>query len=234
MTVFSPEGRLYQIEYAFKAILTVEQTSIGVRGDDSVVVVTPKKVPDIFVDPSSVTHMFNITPTIGCVMTGIISDARVAVQRARHEATKFKHKYGYDITPEALAKRIADINQVYTQHAYMRPLGVSMILIGMDQELGPQLFKCEPAGTYFGFKATVSGKKEQEATNFLEKKIRTNPKWNENETVEVAIDCLQNILSTDFKASELEVCVVSKRDTRFRKLTLEEVDERLIAIAERD
>jgi len=167
-------------------------------------------------------------------MTGLISDARVAVQRARHEASKFKHKYGYEITPEALSKRIADINQVYTQHAYMRPLGVSMILIGIDQELGPQLFKCEPAGTYFGFKATVSGKKEQEATNFLEKKIRTNPKWNENETIEVAIDCLQNILSTDFKPSELEIAVVSIKNPLFRKLKPEEIDERLIALAERD
>ena len=186
------------------------------------------------IDPSSVTSVYNLTPTIGCVITGMVADGRVAVQRARHEASKFRHKFGYDITPEFLAKRIADINQIYTQHAYMRPLGISMILIGYDQELGPQLYKCDPAGTYFGYKATVSGKKEQEATNFLEKKIRNKPKFSEEETIQTAIDCLQSVLSTDFKASELEVAFISKKDTNFRKLSEKEIDEHLIAIAEKD
>lgn len=161
------------LEYAFKAISAAGNTSVAVRGKDSAVVVTQKKVPDSLLDPSTITHLFSITKTIGCVMTGLIPDARSQVQRARYEAAEFKYKYGYDISPELLAKRMANLNQIYTQHAAMRPFGVSMILIGIDDELQkPQVFKIDPAGHYIGYKAVSAGTKQQESLNHLEKKLK--------------------------------------------------------------
>ncbi len=105
---------------------------------------------------------------------------------------------------------MASINQVYTQNAGMRPLGVckyssyllqsliivslAMIVIGIDEEFGPQLFKLDPAGYYIGYKGTSAGAKQQECLNHLEKKLKKEPEMNEEETIEVYCVCLTCVL----------------------------------------
>jgi len=126
----------------------------------------------------------------------------------------------------------------------MRPLGVATTLISVDSEFGPQLYKCDPAGYYVGYKATASGPKTQEALNFLEKKLKNKDHadgtW--EDVVELGITTLSTVLSVDFKKGELEIGIVGgprpdgKEGTfpGFRALTEEEIDERLQAIAEKD
>ncbi|KAM0705496.1 hypothetical protein Q7P35_006855 [Cladosporium inversicolor] len=231
-------------EYAFKAITAANITSVGVRGKDCAVVLSQKKVPDKLIDPASVSYVYKLSPSVGCVMTGSIADARASVMRARGEAAEFRYKFGYEMPCDVLAKRVANISQVYTQRAYMRPLGVAMTLISLDSEFGPQLYKCDPAGYYVGYKATASGPKAQEALNFMEKKLKNKDhaegSW--EEVVELGITALSSVLSVDFKKGELEIGIVGGprtdgkegTDSTFRALTEEEIDERLNAIAEKD
>jgi 20S proteasome subunit alpha 1 len=233
ITIFSPEGRLYQVEYAFKAVKTSGLTSVAIRGKDSCVVVGQKRVPDKLIDASSVSNIYKITPKIGCIMTGKYADAKASVDRIRQEAFQFQFDNGFPIPISHLAKRAADINQVYTQQARMRPYGVESILVAVDDEDGPQVFKVDPAGQFFGYKATASGVKMEAAQNFFEKKVKEGTNTTTDDTIRLAILCLQTVLTADFKSDELEVGVV-EGDGRFSTLSEAEIDTHLVAIAERD
>ena len=110
-----------------------------------------------------------------------------------------------------------------------------MTLIGIDEEFGPQLFKVDPAGHFAGYRATSSGPKEQEATTYLEKKLKADDlQLSQVELVRMAIDALQTVLSLDLKPADLEVAVVSKDQPKFTILTEQEIDDHLTAIAEKD
>merc|ERR1712070_823367 len=234
ITIFSPEGRLYQVEYAMKAVKHTQLTAVAVRGDDSVAVVVQKKVPDKMLDPSTISSMWSISDHVGAAIIGHIGDARFQAQRMRQEAADFHHKFGYECPVDFLARRMGDVAQIYTQHAYMRPIGAASILIGIDEEFGPQLWGSDPAGISLGSKATSVGAKETEAKTILEKRLKSTEALTFDNTVQLALGSLQTTLGMDLKPSGVEVGVVTKDNPTFRTMSEDEIDAHLVAIAERD
>ena len=121
----------------------------------------------------------------------------------------------------------------------MRPYGIAIIFVGIDVEgekKTPQLYRCDPAGYFLGYKATSAGHKEQEANNFLEKRFKTdaNPTLSYDDTVQLALACLQNVLGSDLKAPDIEACVVRSDNLKFTRLTEDELETQLNSLAERD
>jgi len=213
------------MEYAFKAINSHGMTSVAVRGQDSVVVCTQKKVPDKMIVPDSITNIFNISDCIGAVIVGNMQDARFTVQLLRQFSAEFKMKFAYEIPTRVLAQRLGARLQKFSQYAGLRPFCVMTTLVGCDEEFGPQVYKVDPAGNATGYKAISTGSKEQEAMTQLEKQFKKSEGvWNSKESVECAIKVLSAVISSDFKANEIEIGVATVSNPHFRKLSEQEIE----------
>lgn len=143
------------------------------------------------------------------MMMMMVAMVMVQVLRARSEAERWAYKQGFPITTADLARRMADINQLYTQSAELRPLGCAMLLAGWDCKDGAALYKTDPAGYYCGMRGVAVGPKTQPAQSALEKKLKaadgSGEKLGEEDTIQLAISVLQKALAVDLKPSELEV-----------------------------
>eukprot|EP01069_Polyplicarium_translucidae_P001830 Polyplicarium_translucidae@DN1820_c0_g1_i1.p1 len=240
ITVFSPEGKLYQVEYAFVAVKSCAIVAFAVKGRDCVCLAVQKKVPmqqlqqDQLLDKEYVTSLHTISDGIGAVLVGFPADCRSVAYRSRRLVAEFAHENGYPMPVHHLALKVSNFNQLYTQHAYMRLLACSGMYIAYDEEAGPSIYKFDPAGWFAGCRAASIGSKEQEGTSTLEKLVERSKLDTPTEVVHTAVLALQNVLSADVKAEDLEIALVTADDRKFRQMTTKEIDDVLNAVAEKD
>lgn len=219
-TMFSPDGRLYQVEYASKI---VEQGTLGIGFiyDNGVLFGADKKVSSSLILPSSVEKLFLVDDHISAISSGLVGDARRLIQIARQESQENQSYYGEKIHVETLVKKIAAIMQIFTQYGGMRPFGVSFIFGGIDST-GKRLFETEPSGALAEYKAVAIGKNKKEAMKIIEAGFK------ENMTKRDAV----NLMITALKAStpENEKFSLGKVDFAFvekgislKRLTKEEL-----------
>jgi 20S proteasome subunit alpha 1 len=233
ITVFTQEGRLLQVEYAFKAVKQSEVTAIGAKGKTAVVVAVQKKIQDTLIDPTTVTHMFRITEHVGSCLVGLLPDVIYIARRLRYDAILFERKNGFEIPVSQLAARLSEIHQFETQHVAYRPTAVAAIIFGHDLATNDfALYRIDPSGTSCGYRAVAAGVKETEAMSALEKKIQ--PFEDEKTLSEFVLSTLQTVVGMDFEAKELEVAVINWENKKFRLLDSETVDEILKGVAEKD
>ena len=167
ITIFSPDGRLYQVEYALETVRR-GSLAVGIRTKEGIVLAVEEKGRKLQSD-DSVIKMFQIDDHVGAVGAGYIPDARIQVDSARVMAQSNKLIYDEPVDVEAIAKRIADMNQQYTQYAGVRPFGVSLIIAGVDENNGPVVYLADPTGTYSGFHAIAIGQGSDQVNDYLEK-----------------------------------------------------------------
>lgn len=233
ITIFSSEGRLPQVEYAYKAIKLAEVTAIAAKGENSIVVAVQKKVPDKLIDPSTVTHMFKISEHVGACLVGLQFDVQFISTLLKSYANNFEFKNGYEIPASVLAQNLAERHQIETQYIGYRPTAVSAILFGYDlpsEKL--QIYKVDPSGYSICYKAVSVGVKEIEGISALEKKYTTLPTLKDTE--EFVISTLQSVVGVDFEAKEIEVAFLTKENPSFQIASNSIIDEVLTAVAEKD
>ncbi len=170
-TMFSPDGRLYQVEYASKI---VDQGTLGAAliYDKGVLFGADKKVTSTLILPASIEKVFKIDQHVGAISSGLVGDARRLVDIARQEAQENQMFYEEPIQVETLVKKVSGIKQIFTQYGGMRPFGVSFIIGGIDTDGKKKVFETEPSGALAEYKAIAIGKGKKEAMKVLEKGYR--------------------------------------------------------------
>ena len=166
ITVFSPDGRLYQVEYAIETVRR-GSVAVGIKADDGVVIAVEERTRKLQITEAA-QKIFKIDDHIGVAAAGYIPDARSQVDNARFFAQSNRLIYDEEVGVETVAKHLADQCQQFTQYAGVRPFGVSLILGGINSD-GPHIYMTDPSGTYIEYDAIAIGAGSDRVTNFLEK-----------------------------------------------------------------
>ena len=171
ITVFSPDGRLYQVEYAIETVRR-GTIAVGVKCKDGIVIAVEEKSRKLQISKSA-QKIFQIDDHVGVAAAGYIPDARSQVDNARFFSQSNKMIYDEPVEVETIAKHLADQCQQFTQYAGVRPFGVALILGGVVNKI-PQLYLTDPSGTYISYDAIAIGASSDQVTDFLEKTYKND------------------------------------------------------------
>ncbi len=220
ITMFSPDGRLLQVEYAKK---TVRQgsTAIGIVCKDGVVLVTDKRIVDPLVIPETVEKIFQIDDHIAVTAAGILSDARVLIERAQLKSQQYKVTYDIPIDTKDVVKDICDLKQMCTQSGGLRPFGVSLLIAGVNKK--PHLFETDPTGIFFEYKATVIGEFETEIEEILYKEYKDSLSIQDG--IKLAIKALVQVLDDKFTVDRIDASFIPLVEKKFQQVPRDQIQQ---------
>ena len=219
ITVFSPDGRLFQVEYAME-LVNRGATIIGIQCAEGVVLGAEENIENLEEAEYS-WKIFKVDEHIGAAIVGLSSDARILIDQARIYAQSNKLTYDEPIDTEVVTKRICDIQQMYTQHAGVRPFGVSIIFSGVDKT-GTRVFGTHPSGTYRGYKATALGAGREIVLAILKDEYRKEMNLEEN--TKLTVKCLVKALEARQLPPRIKIVVIPLATKKMETLTDETVE----------
>nr|AAN63094.1 testis-specific 20S proteasome subunit alpha 3T [Drosophila melanogaster] len=211
-TIFSPEGRLYQVEYAMEAA-SQSGTCVGLLAKNGVLLATERSVDKLMDTSIPVPRISWLNENIACWPTGNTADGNVLVNQLRMIAQQYQFNFGEMIPCEQLVTNLCDIKQAYTQYGGKRPFGVSLLYMGWDCASGFQLYQSDPSGNYSGWKATCIGRKSGAAMEMLQKELFSKGYVSPSveEAKDVAIKVMGMTLGRDSLTPEkLEIAFVQR------------------------
>eukprot|EP00775_Hariotina_reticulata_P010603 gene10603-10761_t len=225
ITVFSPDGHLFQVEYALEAVRK-GALAVGVRGDDTIVLGVEKKSTARLQDARTVRKIVQLDDHICLAFAGLTADARVLINKARVEAQSYRLTLDEKVTVDYITKYIAGVQQKYTQSGGVRPFGISTLIVGFNPDGSPALYQTDPSGTFSAWKANAVGRNSKTIREFLEKHYTPT---SGADTIKLAIRALMETVEASSK--NIEIAVMEKAGLRI--LGDEELDA-LVAQVEAD
>jgi proteasome alpha subunit len=219
ITVFSPDGRLFQVHYAQEAVRR-GATVMGLKSKDGIALLVDKRISTRLLEAESIEKIFKIDDHIGAVASGLVADGRALVDRARVEAQVNHVTYGEPISIRILAKKISDHIQTFTQYGGVRPYGSALLIAGID-ETGQRLFETDPSGALYEYKAVSIGANRNMVMEMLE--ARFSPEMSLDNAITLGIEALYKSMEAKGEAPTIEVGIIEASTKKFRKLTEDEV-----------
>lgn len=214
VNTFSPEGRLFQVEYAIEAI-KLGSTTVGIKTPEGVVLGVEKRVQSPLLESSSIEKIMEIDSHLGCAMSGLTADARTMIDHARVTAQNHAFTYDENITVESVTQAVCDLalrfgESVHDEDAMMsRPFGVALLIAGVDEK-GPQLFHTDPSGTFIRYEAKAIGSGSEAAQGELQ------DKWHKQMTLKeahlLALKVLKQVMEEKLDQHNVQLAEVTTKD----------------------
>ncbi|VDI50619.1 proteasome subunit alpha type-5-like [Mytilus galloprovincialis] len=225
VNTFSPEGRLFQVEYAIEAI-KLGSTAIGIQTSEGVVLAVEKRVTSPLIEAASIEKVFEIDEHIGCAMSGLIADSRTLIDRARVEAQNHWFTYNEKMSVESVTQSVSNVALQFGDDdadpgAMSRPFGVALLFAGIDRK-GPQLYHMDPSGTFIQYDAKAIGSGSEGAQQALQDVYHKSMTL--KEACKSALTILKQVMEEKLNSTNVEMAKVTP-EKFFHMFSKEELED---------